>query len=136
MTLFETVGGEEGLRAIIERFVDRVFDDLMIGFHFRDASRARVKAKEYEFAAQHLGAEVTYSGRPLRAAHKPHRILGGHFDRRLKILEEVFEELEVPSRVREHWLAHNRDQAAQILHVGAGPCDAGTGMPLPKADGP
>ena len=58
MTLFERLGGEEELRAIVERFVDRIFDDFMIGFHFRDASRARIQAKEYEFAAQHLGADV------------------------------------------------------------------------------
>ena len=134
MTLFEQLGGEEERRAIGERFVDRVFDDFMIGFHFRDASRARVKAKEYEFAALHLGADVAYSGRPLRAAHGPHRILGGHFDRRLKILEEVLEERGVPAEILAHWLSHNRAQQGLILHVGAGPCDAGTGQPLPRAD--
>ncbi len=134
MTYFETLGGEEALRAIVDRFVDRVFDDLMIGFHFRDASRARIKTKEYEFAAQHLGGGVVYTGRPMRAAHRPHRILGGHFDRRLKILEEVLEEHGVPGEVRDHWLSHNREQAGEILHVGAGPCDAGTGKRLPKAE--
>ncbi len=39
----------------------------MIGFFFRKASRARIKEKEYEFAAQHLGAEVQYTGRAPRA---------------------------------------------------------------------
>ena len=134
MTLFERLGGEEELRAIGERFVDRIFDDFMIGFHFRDASRARIQAKEYEFAAQHLGAGVAYTGRSLSAAHRPHRILEGHFHRRMKILEEVLDERGVPAEVREHWLSHNRAQQEQILHVGAGPCDAGTGKPLPSAE--
>ena len=64
MTLFEQLGGEPALRAIVDRFVDRVFDDTLIGFHFAKANRARIKAKEYEFAAAHLGGDVEYTGRP------------------------------------------------------------------------
>lgn len=113
-TPFERLGGEPAVRAIIDRFVDAVFDDLMIGFHFRAADRARVKAKEYEHAARHLGAPVPYTGRPLRAAHAPHPILGGQFDRRLKILEEVLEAAGAPADVREAWLAHDRALRAVI----------------------
>ena len=64
-SLFDRLGGEPALRAIIDRFVDRLFDDLMIGYLFRAADRERVKAKEYEFAARHLGAPEAYTGRPL-----------------------------------------------------------------------
>src|SRR3954464_7672133 len=75
-TLFEDLGGEAALRPIIDRFVDRVFDDVMIGFFFRNARRERVKAMEYEFAAKHLGADIEYTGRPLDAAHRAHPIMG------------------------------------------------------------
>ena len=34
-SLFEKLGGESGLRAIINTFIDRVFEDRMIGFFFR-----------------------------------------------------------------------------------------------------
>ena len=34
-TLFDERGGEEALRRLIDRFVDKVFDDPMIGFFFR-----------------------------------------------------------------------------------------------------
>ena len=106
-SLFERVGGEPALRRIIERFIDRVFDDLMIGFLFRAADRARVKEKEYELAARHLGAPLRYTGRPVAEAHAPHPILVGHFARRLKILEEVLDELGAPPEVKAHWLAHD-----------------------------
>ena len=95
-TLFDDLGGEPRLRLIIDRFVDRTFDDPMIGFFFRNASRERVKAKEYEFAARHLGAEIPYTGRSLRDAHAAHPIMGGQFNRRLQILKDTLDELGVP----------------------------------------
>lgn len=103
---FERLGGEEQLRQIIDRFVDRVFDDVMIGFHFRNAKRKRVKRFEYEHAAEHLGGAVRYGGRALGEAHAPHRIMGGQFDRRTQILREVLVEAGVASDIRDRWLEH------------------------------
>ncbi len=105
-TLFEDLGGEPALRQIIDRFVDRVFDDVMIGFFFRNARRERIKQKEYEFAAAHLGAGITYTGRPLDEAHRAHPIMGGQFARRLMILKETLEAAGAPEHVKQHWLAH------------------------------
>lgn len=104
-SLFDQLGGEPVLRVVIDRFVDRVFDDTMIGFFFRNANRARVKSKEYEHAAQHLGAPVLYTGQALGAAHGRHPILGGHFMRRMQILKEVLQQMDAPEAVIEHWLA-------------------------------
>ena len=59
---FERLGGEPALRAIIDDFVDRVFDDIMIGFFFRNADRRRIKELEYQHAAEHLGGPVRYRG--------------------------------------------------------------------------
>jgi hemoglobin len=113
-TLFEELGGEPVLRKIIDRFIDRVFDDVMIGFLFRNASRERIKAKEYEFAAGQLGAPVAYTGRPLAAAHAPHRIMGGQFMRRLQILKETLAEFGVPEQVQRAWLDHTRQLMSLI----------------------
>lgn len=120
-TLFEELGGEPVLRRIIDRFVDRLFEDMMIGFMFEKVSRERLKAMEYEFAASHLGGTVEYTGRPLAAAHRAHRIFDGQFSRRFTLLRETLEELDVPEAVREHWLAHTA--ALRELLV-AGPCNA------------
>ncbi|MCZ7687549.1 MAG: group 1 truncated hemoglobin [Sandaracinaceae bacterium] len=106
MSAFERIGGEPALRAIIDEFVDRMFDDVAIGFFFRRASRERIKEMEYQHAAEHLGGPVRYGGRPLREAHAPHRIMGGQFARRTKILSDVLGAHGVPADVREEWLAH------------------------------
>jgi truncated hemoglobin YjbI len=122
-TLFDELGGEPELRKIVDRFVDRVFDDVMIGFFFRNADRARIKQKEYEFAARHLGADVEYTGRPIAEAHAAHPIMGGQFMRRLKILEETLLEHGVPDAVREHWLAHTEKLRAAVTRDSGGRCD-------------
>jgi hemoglobin len=123
-TLFDDLGGEPALRQIIDRFVDRIFDDVMIGFFFRNARRERIKQKEYEFAAQHLGGPVTYSGRPLDEAHRAHPIMGGQFLRRLTILKETLEEAGVPEHVKQHWLAHTESMRPLVTGDVGRECDA------------
>lgn len=124
-SLFEQLGGEAKLRAIVSDFVDHVFDDVMIGFFFAKADRARIKEKEYEFAAAHLGGHVAYTGRTLPAAHGPHPITGGHFMRRLQILRETLERHGAPSAVITHWLAHNEKLRSAITKQQGSECRDG-----------
>jgi hemoglobin len=139
-TLFEDLGGEPALRQIIDRFVDRVFDDVMIGFFFRTAQRERIKQKEYEHAAEHLGAAVTYTGRPLQEAHRAHPIMGGQFSRRLVILKETLEAAGVPEHVKQHWLSHTESLRPLITADASGECDPGRAQArvdsLPNAPAP
>lgn len=144
-TLFEDLGGEPVLRAIIDRFVDRVFDDVMIGFFFRNARRERIKQKEYEFAAQHLGAGTPYTGRAIAEAHRAHPIMGGQFARRLTILKNTLEEAGVPEHVKAHWLAHTEALRPLVTADSGRECDpdrARSGVeslpnaPLPRRKGP
>jgi truncated hemoglobin YjbI len=123
ISMFEELGGEPALRAIIDRFVDRVFADVMIGFFFRNARRERIKQKEYEHAAEHLGAGIAYTGRPLDEAHRAHPIMGGQFSRRLIILKETLEEAGVPEHVKRHWLEHTESLRPLITADQGGECD-------------
>ena len=122
-TLFEDLGGEPVLRQIIDRFVDRVFADVMIGFFFHNARKERIKQKEYEHAAEHLGACTPYTGRPLAEAHRAHPIMGGQFARRLTILKETLEAFNVPEHVKQHWLAHTESLRPLITADVGKECD-------------
>jgi truncated hemoglobin YjbI len=135
-TLFAELGGEAVLRPLIDRFVDRVFDDVMIGFLFSRANRQRVKSKEFEFAAAHLGGPFEYSGQPLRDAHGRHPIMGGHFMRRLQILKETLDEFGVPGRVRQHWVEHTLSLQSQITGNRGSECNHATaGLEAPGGEG-
>ena len=127
-TLFDQLGGEPVLRAIMDRFVDRVVTDPMIGYLFKKTNRRRLKVKEYEHAALHLGAAVTYTGRPIDTVHAPRPIRDGHFDRRLQLLKETLDEFNVPEEVRRHWIAHTeslRHQVVRQSEAECGPPDVG-----------
>ena len=110
----QKLGGEAALRAIIDDFVDRVMGDVMIGFHFQSVDPSRLKQLEFEFALAHLGGEKTYTGRPLGQAHGPHRILGGQFNRRLRILEQTLQDHGAPVDVINAWISHNERLRSKI----------------------
>lgn len=118
----ERMGGEAWLRALVDAFVDRCFDDMMIGFHFRNADRARVKRFEYQHAAHFFGADVAYEGRPLARAHGPHRILGGQFMRRRKILEDTAREHGMPPDALARWLAYQDSLRGEITQQQGSGC--------------
>jgi hemoglobin len=120
VSLYDDLGGEPALRRIVDRFVERLFSDPMIGFFFARANKARIIEKEFEFAAEHLGGGVEYTGRPLVAAHAAHQIFDGQFLRRLQILRETLDEFGVPEAVRVHWLEHTLAQRSALVQ---GPCN-------------
>jgi hemoglobin len=120
--LFDQIGGDR-LRAVITDFYRRVFADVMIGFLFDGKDMQRLIDKEWEFTAQLLGGEVRYSGRPIREAHAASPILGGHFERRYKILEETLADHGVPEAVRAAWLGHTRSLRAQVTGDDGTECD-------------
>lgn len=115
MTLYEQLGGEPALRAILEDFYDRVFSDVMIGYLFRGQEKARLVRLELEHTSKVLGGPHVYTGRTMQKAHAAHRILLGHFRRRNKLLEDVLEAHAVPAPVREAWLAHARALEAAVV---------------------
>lgn len=114
MTPFERAGGEPVVRGIVDRFVDRAFDDVIIGFFFAGKDRAGIKTHEYAHAAAVLGARVPYTGRPIAPLHRPLRINAGQFRRRLAILRTEIERAGLPADIAELWLDAQRAMERQI----------------------
>ncbi|MCB9733911.1 MAG: group 1 truncated hemoglobin [Deltaproteobacteria bacterium] len=124
-TDFERLGGEPGVRAIIEDFTARVFGDVMIGFLFEGKPKARITEMEIRFASAHLGAGTPYSGRSIAHAHRASPILGGHFLRRRRILAQTLADHGVPDDIAARWLAHEEGLKGDVLGEGVDPesCD-------------
>lgn len=121
--LYEIAGGADVIRAVLRDFYDRVFADVMIGFHFKGADKERLIERETELTLEALGADVVYTGRPLRAAHAPHPILGGQFMRRRKLLADAIERAGLPDVVRDAWLAHTDSLRAVVTRDQTNECD-------------
>jgi len=122
MSMYDELGGEAALRAVIDDFVDRMFGDLMIGFLFRNADRVRIKEMEFQHAAAHLGGPVQYGGQPLRQAHAKHRIMGGQFARRRELLRRTLQDHHAPEHVIAAWIAHTESLRAEVTSDPDGQC--------------
>lgn len=123
LNLYEELGGEAKLRQIIDSFIDRVFEDRMIGFFFRNADKNRIKEMEFQLSARFLGADIEYQGRPLDEVHAKHPIMGGQFARRLQILKETLEFYDVPKHIGEAWIEHTEGLRPLITGDAGSDCD-------------
>ncbi len=135
--LFDRIGGE-ALRAVITDFYARIFGDVMIGFMFQGRDRAHLIDREWELVAALLGAPgVTYTGRPMPAAHAQHTIFGGHFERRLQILRETLRDHAVDPAVQQAWIEHTLSLRSQITRDKGSECkDTSEAAPRPAVESP
>jgi hemoglobin len=108
VTALERLGGEGALRAVVDRFVERMAADMIIGFFFAGKDLARIKQHEFEHAAVALGAEIAYGGRPIVPLHRAMRINGGQFRRRLALLRQELAAAAVPPDIAATWLAEQQ----------------------------
>jgi truncated hemoglobin YjbI len=121
-SLFDKVGGEPVIRAVVTDFYDHVFPDVMIGYMFRNADKARLIDKEIELAARMLGGPDRYTGKTMRQAHAKHRIFGGQFMRRLQLLKEAMARHDLPADVVECWVSHTEALRAQVTDYNGSDC--------------
>jgi len=103
-TLYELVGGQAKVRAILAALYDRLFEDRMVGFLFEGKDKTRIVELQTAFTCGFLGGPERYEGKPLPQAHACLPLLPGHFDRRHWLLEQVLVEHGVPEEVRLAWL--------------------------------
>ena len=88
--LCDRLGGVESVRSILDRFYARLFDDVLVGFFFVGHDRAKIVDGQLQFLRWATGDRDDLPGRHPRTAHDElPPILGGHFDRRLVVLDEV-----------------------------------------------
>ncbi|MFB6263186.1 MAG: truncated hemoglobin [Bradymonadaceae bacterium] len=117
--LTDAVGGLEELRAIVDDFYARVFEDPIIGFMFDEVDRGRIVDAQVEYLRAKVGeADVEYEGEPIRAAHRDLPITVGHFDRRHALLVETLEDWDVPEPARERWIEFDAALRDLVIETG------------------
>ncbi len=81
ITLFDRIGGEQGVKNLVRSFYDRVLKDPELAMFFENASIDRLYAMQYEFFAAALDGPVKYSGISIHQAHFGRGIEKEHFAR-------------------------------------------------------
>ncbi|MCV7303357.1 group 1 truncated hemoglobin [Mycobacterium barrassiae] len=79
-TVFDQVGGYEGLEVVVADFYDRVLTDAELAHFFTGTNMPRLKGKQVEFFAAALGGPEPYTGAPMRQVHQGRGITMHHFN--------------------------------------------------------
>ena len=80
-SIYDAIGGEDALIAVVDDFYDRVLADPQLAPFFAGTSMKGLKGKQVEFFAAALGGPHVYQGQPMRQAHQGRGITQADFDK-------------------------------------------------------
>ena len=91
-SIYERVGGEEGIAGMVDSFYEKVVADPELAPYFKDVPMDRQIRMQREFFAAATGGPIVYTGRPLSAAHHGLGITRRQFQRFTEHMIETLEE--------------------------------------------
>lgn len=91
ITLYDRVGGEQGVKSLVKDFYGRVLRDPELAPFFEDSPIDRLFAMQFEFFAAALDGPVRYSGLSIHQAHFGRGIEKEHFARFVNHLIDTLE---------------------------------------------
>jgi hemoglobin len=134
LALFDRLGGERGLEAIVEDFIPRVLNDPRVNwartgntrakFFKRDKSEAwtptpenvaRIKKHFVQFLALATGGPAVYEGNEMKAVHSGMRVTNPEFDAVVGDLKVTLDRLRIPNKEQRELLAIIESTRPQIV---------------------
>ncbi len=94
-SLYERLGGEEMISALIPAFYVRVLADPELGPFFKHTELEKLHAMQREFFVMATGGPIQYSGRPLAHTHHGRGITRHHFGSFTNHLVETLLDMDV-----------------------------------------
>lgn len=85
-SLYERLGGEEGIARVVDTFYDMVLADPRVAHFFANTDMARQRRHQTLFLSFATGGPNRYTGRSMRAAHQGLGIRPEHFDAIVELL--------------------------------------------------
>jgi hemoglobin len=96
MTIYERLGGETAIAALLEGLYVRALADPLFTPFFEKIDIERLKAHQFAFISQAVGGPQQYSGPSLVEAHAGLRIEQRHFDAFVEHLGGALREIGAP----------------------------------------
>lgn len=81
VSIYEAIGGEPALVAVVDDFYVRVLADTQLAGFFAGANMPKLKGRQVEFFAAALGGPDAYQGVGMREVHAGRGISQADFDR-------------------------------------------------------
>ena len=95
-SLYERLGGRDGVRLVVDDFYDRLRADEELGRFFRDADMEKLRRTQTAFLCEAAGGPETYDAEPVREAHLHVPFTADHIQRAVELLAESLAEFDVP----------------------------------------
>jgi hemoglobin len=134
LTLFDRLGAEQGLTAIVEDFTPRVLEDPRVNWERKGVKRggilgrddsvawtatstnvARLKTHLVQFLALATGGPAKYDGKEIKSAHAGMRIGNPEFDAVIGDLKASLDKLRIPDKEQKELLAIIESTRPQIV---------------------
>ena len=97
-SLYERLGGQEAIVAVVEDFVGNVAADKRINHFFSNADPKRVKAKLVEQICAGTGGPCKYTGRDMKSVHKGMGISEDDWKAMVQDLNKSLRKFKVPKQ--------------------------------------
>jgi hemoglobin len=95
MSIYQTLGREQGVRAAVDDFYRRVLADPQLASYFDGVDMARLRGHQARLLVQVTGGPAGYRGRDLAAAHEALGITPADFERVVEHLATTLADLGV-----------------------------------------
>lgn len=99
-TLYDRIGGDETIEALVYAFYSRIFADPELSPFFEGIAQERLQRMQREFFSAALDGPVPYSGRPLHEVHAELGIKLRHLSRFLDHMMETLSDQSIDEHDR------------------------------------
>jgi hemoglobin len=126
-SLFERLGGQPAINAVVDEFAGRVLADTRVNAKFAKSDPGRLVANLKAFVTQATGGPKAYKGQSMKAAHTHMGVTEGEFGAVVEDLVGALDKFNVPAKEKGELLAALGPLKPDIASVKGN----ATGTPLP-----
>jgi hemoglobin len=128
-SLYERLGGQAAIEAVVEDFVARCAGDDRINGKFARTDVSRLQKMLIDQVCEATGGPCTYAGRDMKETHNGMGVTAGEFDALVGDLVATLNQLEVPQPEQDELLGLLGPMRGDIVEMEL----PETGTPLPDA---
>jgi hemoglobin len=118
-TLYERLGGDQGVSAIATALIDRVAGDATLGRSFKDSNLTLIKRHLAGQLCELSGGPCRYDGDKMREVHAGHNITEAEFYGMVQALKDILRERAVALADRNELLALLAPMKRDVVRVPA-----------------
>jgi hemoglobin len=126
-TLFERLGGQGAIEAVVDDFVARCAADDRINGKFARTDIPRLRAMLVDQVCEATGGPCTYRGRSMKETHDGMGVTAGEFDALVEDLVTTLDQFQVPAAEKDELLGVLGPLRGEIVEVETP--ETGTALP-------